>query len=328
MSRSRSVLLLAAVSLAGGLSIAPGAAYAADTTTQLSAAQMAAALKPVATASTAAAEGGWRADVAITGDSVPGTASYVVDPSHGIAYEQMRIAGSQRAGYAIAGKGFYRTLPDRTSRAAVKMMGRPTVKYVFTPDSTLTLAKHLKDDAPTPAAVLSDDIDHAGTKTVHDDGSVDYVQAVDGQTVTLHVSPAGTLSGARAEADSFAMTLTYTYAPQTITPPAANSVIGEAQLKRGVWYVQMPAVVKQISYAGAAEARSAARGSTVKVASLRKAVRRVGSMFNTKAQLKMINVKDVRRGVRVSATNPWTHETVSYVITASGKKAAVSRDQS
>ncbi|MEV8509287.1 hypothetical protein AB0368_31245 [Actinoplanes sp. NPDC051475] len=314
---------MAAVSLAGGLSIAPGAAYAADTTTRLSAAQMVAALKPVATASTAAAAAGWRADVTITGTSMSGSASYRVDPSRGIAYDQFRLAGSQEAGYAVAGKGLYRTLPDRASRAAVKMMGRPTVKYVFTPDGSLTLAKYLKDDAPTPAVVLSDDVDHAGTKTVHDDGSADYVQVVDGQTTTLQVGPAGTLSGARAQADSFAIALTYTYAPQTITPPAANSVIGAPQLTRGLWYLQMPAAVKQVSYAGAAEARLAARGSTVKVASLRKAVRRVGSMFNTKAQLKMIKVKDVRGGVRVYATNPWTHKTVSYAVTASGKKVVV-----
>jgi hypothetical protein len=47
------------------------------------------------------------------------------------------------------------------------------------------------------------------------------------------------------------------------------------------------------------------------------------SAFNTKAQLRMIKVTDVRRGVRVYATNPWTHKTVSYTVKASGKKVVV-----
>jgi hypothetical protein len=320
---TRSVLLVATVSLAGGVLTAPGAAYAADATTHLTAAQMVAALKPVATASTAAAKDGWKAGIAVTGDLVSGSASYVVDPSRGIAYEQFHIAGLRESTYAVAGKGLYRTLPDHKARAAVKMMGRPTVRYVFAPDPSLTLNKHLKDGAPTPATVLSDDVDHPGTKTVHDDGSASYTQVVDDARVTLRVNPAGTLSGAHAQADAYAMTLTYTYGPQTVTAPAANTAIGETQLARGVWYVDMPAHVKQASHSGAAHARRSARTATVKVASLRKAVRHEVSSFNAKAQMKMIKVTDVRRGVRVYATNPWTHKTASYTVTASGKKIIV-----
>jgi hypothetical protein len=204
------------------------------------------------------------------------------------------------------------------------MMGRPAVRYAFTSDTSLTLAKHLKNGiAPTPVSALTDDVHHPGTKTVHDDGSTDYAMVVDDATVTLQVSPAGTLSGVHAKGNGDAMTLTYTYGPQTITVPAADTVISDAQLQLGVWYVDMPAHVKQVSHSGAARARRAARGATVKVASLRKAVRAEVSSFNTQAEMKMIKVKDVRRGVRVSATNPWTKKTVSYTITASGKKVIV-----
>ncbi|OJF12117.1 hypothetical protein [Couchioplanes caeruleus] len=128
---------------------------------------------------------------------------------------------------------------------------------------------------------------------------------------------------ARIQAGSFVVTLTYTYAPQTVTLPAAGTVIGEAPLAVGVWYVDMPAYVRQVSHGGAAAARRAARGATVKVTSLRKAVRREVSAFHTKARLKMIKVTDVRRGVRVFATNPWTRKTVSCTVTASGKKVVV-----
>ena len=324
---------MAAVSLAGGVLTAPGAAYAADTTTQLTATQMVVALDPVTTATTAAAEDGWKAAVTWTsesksGGSMSGSGSYVVDPSHGVAFEQFRSSDFRHTAYAVAGKGHYRSLSDPTSRAAVKMMGRPAVRYAFRSDASLTLAQHLKNEgSPSPVAVLSDDVHHPGTKTVHDDGSTDYAMVVDETTMTLRVSPDGTLSGAHAKADMYAYTstLTYTYGPQAITVPAANTVIGEAQLERAVWYVDMPAYVKQVSHSGASQARRAARGATVKVASLRKAVRQQVSTFNTNAQMKMIKAKDVQRGVRVYATNPWTKKTVSYTITASGKKVIVVR---
>jgi hypothetical protein len=319
---SRSVLLVAAVSLTAGVLTAPGAAYAAGTTTQLSATQMVVALEPVTIATTAAAEVGWTTAMTLTGD-FSGSASQVVDPSHGIAFEQFRFAGFHDTAYAVAGKGLYRSLSDPASRAAVKMMGRPAVRYAFAPDASLNLAEHLENGAPTPVSVLTDDVHHAGTKTLHDDGSTDYALVVDETTVTLRVSPAGTLSGVHATAGSSAMALTYTYGPQKVTAPAANTVIGEAQLALGVWYVGMPAHVKEVSQDGAAAARRAARGATVKVASLRKAVRHEVSTFNAKAQLKMIKVKNVRRGVRVYATNPWTKKTVAYTIKASGRKVVV-----
>jgi len=322
---SRSVLLATMASLAGGVLVAPVAASAADTTTQLSATQMVAALKPVAAASVAAAEGGWKSVVTLAGDSSPVSGTYVVDPSRGMAYEQFRYGADNETAYAVAGKGLYRSLPDATSRAAVTMMGRPAVKYVFSPDKSLTLDEYLKDGAPTPGSVLSEDLDNAGSRTVHDDGSIDYVQVVEDTTVTLRVSPAGTLSGAHAKTGDYTVTLTYTYGPQTVEAPAANTVIGEAALNVGVWYVHLPAEINQVSHFSATRARRAARGATVKVASLRKIVRREVSTFNTKVQLKMIKVKNIHRGVRVYATNPWTHQTFSYTIKASGKKVVVVR---
>lgn len=320
--QSRSVLLVAAMSLAGGVLTAPGAAYAAGTTTQLSATQMVVALEPVTIATTAAADAGWAATMTWTGEFT-GTASYVVDPPRGTAFEQFRFGKFRDSAYVVAGEGRYRSLSDPQSRAAVKMMGRPAVRYAFTPDRSLTLAQHLEDDAPTPTVVLTDDVHHPGTRTVHDDGSTDYAMVVDETTLTLRVSPAGTLSGAHAEGDGHASMLTYTYGPQKVTVPAAEIVIGEAQLALGVWYVDMPAHVKEVSRSGAADARRAARGATVKVASLRRAVRRQATEFNAKAEIEIIRVKDVRHGARVSATNPWTKKTVSSTVTASGRKVVV-----
>ncbi len=319
---SRSALLVTTVSLAGLLA-APGAAYAADTVTQLSEAEMVAALKPAAVASAAAAADGWKAAMTVTGDSLSGSGTYVVDPSHGIALDQFRIDGHVDTSYAVAGKGTYRNLGDIRSRAAVRMMGRPAVRYEFTANGSLTLADHLQEGAPAPVAVLTDDVAHAGTKTVHDDGSADYTQEVDEATVTLRISAAETLTGVHVKTDGYVATVTYTYGPQKINLPAAEAVISSATLRNAEAYLDMRAHVKEVAYQGAADTRRAARGQTVKVASLRKIVRRDATRFNTKLQLKIVKVKDISRGVRVYATNPWTHETVSYTVKASRKKVVV-----
>src|SRR5687767_13841778 len=97
----RSVLLVAAVSLAGGVLTAPRVAYAADTTTQLTATQMVVALEPITIATTAAAEGGWKGTMTFTGE-YSGSASYVVDPAGGIAYERFRFGSFHNTAYAVA----------------------------------------------------------------------------------------------------------------------------------------------------------------------------------------------------------------------------------
>jgi hypothetical protein len=322
---SGSVLVVTAVSLAAGLFVAPGVARAADTTTHLSKAQMAAALKMVAGTSTAAAHDGWKATIATTG-SLSESAAYVVDPLHGIAFDQLQVAfagvHASATHYAVAGTGLYANLEGATSRAAVKMIGRPAVRYVFTPRRSLNLAAYVKENALPPAVVLTEDVAHAGTKTLHDDGSADYtLHDADDVTVTMRVSPAGTLSGAHATSADFTSRLTYAYGKQTVTLPAAGITISSATLTQAVGYVSMPARVKNVARQGAAHARRAAHGRTVKVTALRKVVRRDVAKAST--HQKMIKLKDIHGGVRVYATNPWTHQTVSYTVKASGKNVVV-----
>ena len=57
------------------------------------------------------------------------------------------------------------------------------------------------------------------------------------------------------------------------------------------------------------------------VSSVRKHVRRQATTFNASVKVKMVKVADVRGGVLVSATNPWTGKTVDYTVKASDRKA-------
>ena len=318
---SRPAVLTATMTLAAGLFAAPGAAYAADTTTSLSQAQMAAELRTVADTSSAAAADGWKATLTATVE-VSVSVLYVVDPRHGTALAQLRAGGVVDEEYAVAGKGTYQSLTDRASLSAVKMMRRPAVRYAFTAQPTLKLAAYVDDNAPTPADVLTEDIT-AGTKTRHDDGSTDYTFHDGSGTVTMLVGPAGTLTGARAVDRTVTATLAYTYGPQTLTAPAPSVTIGAAALEQGIAYLDMATSVKSVADQGAADTRRAARGRTVKVAALRKTLRRDAAAFNARTRVKMVKVTDVRGGVRVHATNPWTGRSVSYTVKASGRKITV-----
>src|SRR5687768_16346279 len=91
----RSSLLFTAASMVVGLLVSPTAAHAADTTTKLSKAEMAAALKTMVTTTDASAKDGWRATLTVTGGSFGGSGSFVLDPVGGVALSQSNFAGEK-----------------------------------------------------------------------------------------------------------------------------------------------------------------------------------------------------------------------------------------
>ncbi|XVU22927.1 hypothetical protein ACQPZJ_37495 [Actinoplanes sp. CA-054009] len=325
MSLSRPALLTVAVSMTAGIAVAPAAAYAADATTNLTAAQMSAAMKAVATTSTAATARGWKATMAASG-ALSASGLYVVDPAAGVVFDRTAVGRQFTVDYAVAGKGLYEYLADPDSRAAVKMMRKPAVKYVFTANKGLKLETYVKDSGVSPATVLTEDVDYAGTKTVHDDDSADYrFRAEDGTNVTVRVTSAGVLASAKASGDGVNVTLTYAYGPQRVTVPAASVTIGSAALEQGMEYLNMPATLKQVAGLAAADVRRAAHGRKVKVATLRKVVRRDVASFNSATPVKMLKTKNVSGGVRLYATNPWTRKTTAYTLKAKGTKVVMTR---
>lgn len=331
--RTRPAVLLAAASVAAGLLVAPSPAFAADTTTPLTAAGMKAALKPVAEASALAGAGGWRAvtDFSMTvpsAETITMVDTTVVDPAHGL-FSDVVDAGKYGTveTYAAAGKGVYRTVEDVRHESALRMMGKASIKYVFTADKALDLADFTDDNAPTPEG-MADYYGRAGTKTLHDDGTADFAVVDDeGYTVTMHTDAGMVLTGVDAvsadDSGTSEASLDYHYGAQTVTLPAGAVTIDSVTLARAVKYLDMAAVVRNAATRGAADARKAAKGGTVKLASLRKLARAGAASANKAAGLTMVQVKDITGGVRVSAVNPWTKKTVAYTVKASGKKVIV-----
>jgi hypothetical protein len=246
----------------------------------------------------------------------------VVDLTHGIAYDHARIMDLSITTYLVDHRGIYVGLFDPMSRKAVRMMKRPEVRYQFVPDKTFSLASYAKDGA-APAVLLTGDLPRAGTKTVHADGSADYrVKEADGST-TFHLDADGVATGVDARSPGLTMTLRFGYGPQHVVRPAPAATISQRELTRGIAYVEMRKIVRQTAHEAAATARHKAHGRTVKVRSVRKAARRAAANINSVFQTPMIKVKNIGRGGKMTATNPWTHQTVTYTVKAHGKKVTV-----
>jgi hypothetical protein len=332
---TRPAALLATAAVAAGLIAAPGAAYATGTVTQLTAAEMAAALAQVSTASATASAGGWRAEITYTSPQAGGSGSETVvhDPVHGRYSDSFAVQGGTATQlFLVDGRGHYEPVESSRQRAALKMMGRPAVTYVFTPDRTLDLAEFVAELAPSPANLAGDDYEVGGSRTAHDDGSAHYTlteEMADATAeLTLNVSAGGILTGVHASVagdaeNTSGTTLAYTYGSQTVTLPGTSAWVAAATLADGVAYLDMTNAVKRAVTAGAADTHKAANGGRVKVSTLRKLVRRDAAAVNRAAQANLVEVKDVTGGVRVYATNPWTKATVAYTVKASGKKVVV-----
>jgi hypothetical protein len=324
---SRGALMVATASMATCILAGPGVAYADDTSTPLTAAEMSAALQAVSAASSQAAAQGWKGTVKLTGDEGTGNEFFAVDPVAGVALDRFAVDGRTFTEYVVAGKGTYADIADPTYLAALKMMHRPSVRYVFTADKSVTLDEDAGFDGMSPATLLADPVDRPGTKTVHDDGATDYRLDQDGTTMTVHVSAAGVLTSADGGdgGNTFHVTFTYAYGPQHVTLPAASVTIGSAALAQGVAYLDMATSVKQVAGEAATDTLRAAHGHKISVSSLRKVAHRDATAFDDDLGVKMVKAKNVRGGVRVYATNPWTHRTVAYTLQPSGKKVTIGK---
>ncbi|GGN68970.1 hypothetical protein GCM10010112_33970 [Actinoplanes lobatus] len=327
---TRPAVLLASAAVAASLLVAPGAAYAADTTTELTAAEMKTALEQVSAASDSAAAVGWKGaaeySFALSGDVVKGTETITADRAHGRLSDVVSLSGYGTTTVFMAeGAGVYQSIADTQSKAALKMMGRASVTYAFAADKTIDL-----DDNTPGVGDLSSDNSVPGTKTVHDDGSADYAfSAEDGVVFALHVNVDSVLTGTDVtvteDGSTIAVSLDYSYGPQSVTLPTAGQTIDYKTLATGVAYLDMPATVQQAAKLGAADTRKAAKGRKVKVSTLRKVVRTDVSTVNSKTGVNMVKVKNVTSGVNVYAVNPWTKKTVKYSVKASGKKVVVKK---
>ncbi|WP_436521406.1 hypothetical protein [Actinoplanes sp. HUAS TT8] len=318
--------LLATASLAAGVLTAPGAAFAADTVTQLTAAEMSAALKGVSGTTAPAELPGYGGDVQISltidGQNQKGTAKFGTDPVHGLGYLTVTGALGGIGSYAQAGKGQWHQFTLPTERAAVAMAGHPAARYLFVPDPKLKLDAWTAENLPGPSSVVTQDSLHAGTKTVHDDGTTDYAYADDEKVaITFSTDTHGVLVSAKIADPDVNETFAWSYGPQTITLPTSAQTVGQWLLNRAIAYLDMAGKVKRAATGSAAIVESKSRKKTVKVANLRSWTRAEVKSINSTFGVNVLVVADVKGGVRISATNPFTKATAAWTVKASGKHA-------
>ncbi|AEV82918.1 hypothetical protein ACWT_1899 [Actinoplanes sp. SE50] len=324
--------LFTAASLAAGVLVAPGAAWAADTTTSLTSAEMYAALKSVAGTTAPAEINGYGGDFSVTaslsGATQTGSALFAADPATGLGYYTTTgtAVGGTGGGYGAAGKGDYHYLDDPTTRAAAKMAGYASAKYVFAADSKLTLDSWAGENLPAPSSMVVSDPRHAGTKVAHDDGTTDYSYVDDDKmTWTFTVNTAGAVTAGKMSGSGLEDTFRYNYGPQTITLPAGDQVIAQATLMKAMAYLTMAADVKRVATTAAKTTEKKAAGKTVTVSAVRKYAASEASAYNRNAEFKVIAVTNIKGGAHVSAKNPFTKVSVSYTIKAAGKHAVVTK---
>ncbi|GAA0808927.1 hypothetical protein [Spirilliplanes yamanashiensis] len=317
--------LATAACLTAGVLVAPGAAYAADVVTSLTAGEMENALAGVGTTTGAASADGWRSDMSITRGSMAMSAHYAVDAATRLGLSRLEFDGDLFTRVFAGGRGTYDYITDSRTRAVVTMMKRPGVRYMFGADTSVDVSDGDDFFGPSPLTVLTEDAAHAGTRTVHDDGSADFAFTADGSAVQLAVDAAGVLTRVDVTDPEVAAVLTFGYGPQVIALPTAAQTISVDSLARGAHYYAMAGIISATAREGAARARRAAKGGNVDVESLRKAVKREVSGSNRDAGFALVKIKNVRGGVKVGATNPWTGRTVAYTVKASGRKVVVKR---
>ncbi|MFI5496305.1 hypothetical protein [Actinoplanes sp. NPDC051859] len=95
---------------------------------------------------------------------------------------------------------------------------RSSKSRAFTPKA-VSLDAHIEEFLLPPASELTEDVHHAGTKTLHEYRSRTYAFTDrEGAPVLLRLSPAAVLTSARHGDATLNYTLSYTYGPQHTKP--------------------------------------------------------------------------------------------------------------
>ncbi len=298
---------------AGFLAVATGvfglspAAYA-DTTTTLTATEMAAAMDAIVTATKTASNPGWAADATFTGD--PTQVKLVVDAPHGhaaVSYDgRLQVI-------AVDHQGMYGVISNATQRAALKMIGRPGARWVYEADTSVDLG--------TPASFADTNAlsTMSGSKVSHDDGSADYTGKVSANAaITLRVDAAGALTGIDWT-DEF--TFAFSYGPQVVTMPTNAQAVSAKTLQRATAAYQMPSHIQNAANSAASAGRAKSGSRTTKVSAVRAQARKLAKRLGGEdAGADIVKVTNISNGVRVYGTNPYTNQKVSYQVTVSSSK--------
>jgi hypothetical protein len=150
MRRASSPALLLVTASLAVLGI-PAPAFATDTTTELTKADITAALTKVAADSAAAAEHGWQGTNTFTVGTASGKDHIQVDTEAGIVVDRFSHQTLTGETYASTGKGLYEGLFDSRTKAIVKMTGRTGTGYLFTPEKSSPSHRSSRRPSPRPS---------------------------------------------------------------------------------------------------------------------------------------------------------------------------------
>jgi len=342
--RRPSALLLGSALVLGAL--APVTAYADEasgTTTQISIDDALAAVSAAKSATDAATKGGWTAQSTDTHqDNTVETTDVAYDAADGRGL--ITDDNDARWQQITTDHGSYQSVASYRLITSVKrfdrvlaMLGRPDATWVYEPAESPGPDPEGGVSNWGPAALpelLTDSsvatIVGQPTQTVAADGSTTYDLAVellgdstDSGTITLTVDADDVVT---ADSSDFATksTSTYAYGPQDVPLPAASDVVQDHKVQFALRLLHMRDDAKGIA--------DATRRATVRrhphvsaTTSSRRSARSYVKMLNRTYGAKVFAASDIAHGVRITATNPLTHERVVFTVRAVGKHVVVRR---
>jgi hypothetical protein len=356
MSRiHRPFALLLGASLAFAAVATPGIAHAGDATTATTAAAVVDALKAAHTPTVAAAEDGWSSHWDFT---ETGTPTYSMDVTYAAAEGRDLLAetGTAATTIEVDHQGTYESLSAFTEsdgvsirrvKRALTLIGHPDKTWVYQPDPTIDLGDPDSGIAGAgPDTVLQSLVDPDQTKIVGTptqavaaDGSVTYGFAVkstytgedEGEPTTesgydtVTIDAGNVLTGLTEDFSDYQVTETYAVGKEHIALPAADEVVRGSLVREGVNVLTMPADARRIVEQVQSEVYFThhRRAGTVRL--IRSSAASEVAMTNYGDHPKIFATRNIAGGVRVTATNPLTHQKLAYTVTAHGKQAAIHR---
>jgi hypothetical protein len=304
---------------------APASAYT-PITQDVPTDRMRAAVTDAMTATRKAAEAGWRQRASYT--SMLGTTSWAIntDVPGGRSITSTTAGTTTFNDMTVAGSGWYGQIVSKDGLDAMKMIGKPAVKYYFIADRNTVLTS-VTDRAE---ADLGDLAGSTGTRTINPDGSVTYraVTALE-STVALTVAATGEISEvvSRLEygggVENATTVIRFEYGTQTVVLPAKSQTIGRQPYQAALGYHNLPGDAAVTARSAAAAARTISGARAAMVAAARKDARRTAAALNSYTGVNPIKVSNIDNGVRIHGTNPYTKKVTSVTVTVSKARKVV-----
>lgn len=334
-----------------GASTAPSATAPSATTTQLTPQQLTADLTKAAAATKAAGKDGWSESVHTAAPdgsaSMAWTLVYAVRQGRAYTAISGELTGKM---IAVQHAGIYAGTSSVASilgsAAHVKRLlaavGRPNATWIYTPDPTvdLTDGEFGMADA-SPAQLLSaliaptyETVTGAPAKTVAAGGmSTTYAFTVAAAkpkdpdsvagTITVTLNAGGVMTAFTATSSDEAESGSFAYGKQNILLPTGAQVVSISRLLDGEALLRMKSDARKIAAQTRTQVTKTKHKKSRTVRLIRTKAATLVANANSADGLHVFSRRNIAGGVRVTATNPYTHDKLIFTVKGAGKKAIV-----